>query len=142
MSVQSEALTMVIEGLPEGYAAFSRGDPERAMAGMDAEIELVVPENFPAGGSYHGHAGVRRFWETAWREFESWRLVPERFVPVPPDKVLVFVTETIKGRASQADSTVHTFHLWTMDGPLATRMEVFFDFDEARQAAGLEGDAV
>jgi uncharacterized protein len=142
MSVQSEALTAVIEGLPEGYAAFSRGDTERALAGMDAGIELVVPRNFPGGGTYHGHDGFRQFWETAWGEFESWRLQPDRFVPVPPDRVLVYVTETIKGRASLAESTVHTFHLWTMHGPFATRLEIFFDLDQARQAAGLEGGAV
>jgi ketosteroid isomerase-like protein len=139
VSVQSETLTAAVEGLPIGYAAFSRGDFDQALIGLDPEIEFIVPELLvPEEHVFHGHAGVRRFWELGFGEFESWRIEPDRFLPVPPDKVLVYATETMRGRTTQADSTVHTYHLWTFRDGLGTRCEVFFDGDAALGAAGLD----
>ena len=138
MPQQAEALTAAVNGLPIGYAAFSRGDFDQTLIGLDPEIEFIVPEHLvPEQHVFHGHAGVRRFWELGFGEFESWRIEPDRLVPVPPDRVLVYATETIRGRASQADTTVHTFHLWTFRNGLAVHGEVFFDQDTALNAAGL-----
>ncbi len=138
MPKQAESLTTAIDFLPEAYAAFSRGDFDRVLAGFDEEMEFVVPETLAKQSSYHGHEGVRRFWELGFSEFDHWRMEPERFIPAPPDKVLAFVTETIQGRASGAEATVHTYHLWTFRGPIAVRGEVFFDREAALRAAGLD----
>jgi ketosteroid isomerase-like protein len=136
---QVDVLTAAIEGLPLGYAAFSSGDYERALIGLDPAIEFVVPEHLvPDEHVFHGHAGVRHFWELGFREFASWRIEADRLQPVAPDHVLVYATETMVGRATHAESAVHTFHLWTFRNGLATHCEVFFDREAALAAAGVE----
>jgi ketosteroid isomerase-like protein len=131
-------LAAEIEGLPIGYAAFSRGDYEQALVGLDPEIDFIVPEHLvPEEHVFHGHAGVRRFWALGRQEFESWRIEPGRLVAVPPNRVLVYATETLRGRSSQAESAIETFHLWEFRDALATRCEVFFDREAALQAAGV-----
>jgi ketosteroid isomerase-like protein len=51
-----------------GMEAYSRGDYEAALVGFDPAIEWSVDESLaPDATTYHGHAGVRRFWDT-WAE--------------------------------------------------------------------------
>src|SRR5438552_3103379 len=107
-----EALQSTIEQLPESYAALSRRDFDRVLAGLDPEIEYVVPGHLTGVSTYHGHAGVMAFLDRAFQEFEQWQVTAERLLPVPPDMVLAFTTETIIGRASKAETVIHTFHLW------------------------------
>jgi ketosteroid isomerase-like protein len=137
VSVQDETLATAIEVLPEAYAAFNRGDLDRVLAGFDRDFEFVVPPGLTREGRYRGHDGMRRFWQTGFAEFAQWLMEPERYTPAPPDKVLVEVAETIHGRASGAESIVHTYHLWTFRGTIALRGEVFFEREQALEAAGL-----
>jgi ketosteroid isomerase-like protein len=138
MPQQAEALSAAVNGLPIGYAAFSRRDFDQALIGLDPEIEFIVPPYLVAEQHvFHGHEGVRRFWELGFREFEWWTIEADELVPIPPDKVLVHATETMCSRGSRAEATVHTFHLWTFRNALATRCQVFFDRDAAMRAAGL-----
>jgi ketosteroid isomerase-like protein len=105
MPKQADDLQTAIEALPALYAAFSRRDFEAALARFDPEGEYIIPGDFPEGETYRGHAGARRFWELALRELDYWRVEPERFIPVPPDTVLVFATERIRGRASKVETS-------------------------------------
>src|SRR5439155_23972176 len=100
-------LQAAIEALPALYAAFSRGDLETGLAAFDPDVEYIIPHDFPEGDTYRGHAGVRRFWEMGLRELDYWRVEPERFITVPPNRVLVFATERIKGRASKVETETH-----------------------------------
>jgi ketosteroid isomerase-like protein len=51
-----------------GMEAYSRGDYEAAVAGFDPAIEWSVQASVaPDATTYHGHEGVKRFWET-WAE--------------------------------------------------------------------------
>jgi|Tabmets5t2r1_1033131.scaffolds.fasta_scaffold08973_2 ketosteroid isomerase-like protein len=48
--------------------AYSRGDYDAAVVGFDPAIEWSVDASLaPDATTYHGHAGVKRFWET-WAE--------------------------------------------------------------------------
>jgi ketosteroid isomerase-like protein len=51
-----------------GMEAYSRGDYEAALVGFDPAIEWSVHASLaPDATTYHGHEGVKRFWET-WAE--------------------------------------------------------------------------
>jgi ketosteroid isomerase-like protein len=51
-----------------GMEAYSRGDYEAAIVGFDPAIEWSVHASLaPDATTYHGHEGVKRFWET-WAE--------------------------------------------------------------------------
>jgi ketosteroid isomerase-like protein len=52
----------------QGMEAYSRGDYDAALVGFDPAIEWTVDASVaPDATSYHGHEGVKRFWET-WAE--------------------------------------------------------------------------
>ena len=56
------------DDLPALDDAYSRGDFEGAMVDFDAAVEWSVHESVaPDATTYHGHEGVRRFWD-AWAE--------------------------------------------------------------------------
>jgi ketosteroid isomerase-like protein len=51
-----------------GMEAYSRGDYEAAVVGFDPAIEWSVHASLaPDATTYHGHEGVKQFWET-WAE--------------------------------------------------------------------------
>ena len=51
-----------------GMEAYNRGDYEAALAPFDPTIEWEVHESLVLDATtYHGHEGVKRFWET-WAE--------------------------------------------------------------------------
>ncbi|TJZ80254.1 DUF4440 domain-containing protein [Rhodococcus oryzae] len=51
-----------IEITKKGYAAFSAGDAEEAMAALADDIEWIIPGNSAVSGSYHGKAEVGGLW--------------------------------------------------------------------------------
>ena len=71
--------------------AFNRRDLDANLALMDDDVE-AVPRAASMEGSYHGHDGIRRWWETL---FETW-----------PD----FTVQVLELRAV-GDLTLGTVHL-------------------------------
>ncbi|MFD4182748.1 nuclear transport factor 2 family protein [Rhodococcus sp. NPDC058514] len=51
-----------IEIAKQGYAAFSAGDAEAAMANLADDLEWIVPGNSAVSGSFHGKAEVGGLW--------------------------------------------------------------------------------
>ena len=49
------------EALRKAYAAFNRNDIPATCETLDPNIEWTEPAEFPGGGTYHGHAGVRAY---------------------------------------------------------------------------------
>jgi uncharacterized protein len=121
-----------------GYEAFNRGDLDGAIETMHPEVEwqtYIVPG--PGGGTYHGRDGVRQLWSDARSVFGDFRNEPERFLDVPPDRVVVFVRICGIGKESGAFVEARIAHLFTMRDGMAVRVQSFEDRDEALRAAGL-----
>jgi hypothetical protein len=79
-----------------------------------------------------------------WTSFveEPWALLRidiEQLEEAPDGRVLALLTFTGIGRESSVEVTLHYAHLCRFEGGLVTRLDAFSDWDEARQAAGLEG---
>jgi ketosteroid isomerase-like protein len=67
----SRQLEPTIAALRGAYEAFNRGDIDAALQPLDAQIEWTEPLEFPGGGTYHGHDGVKRYLtqsRAAWAE--------------------------------------------------------------------------
>src|SRR5215471_4693327 len=57
----SPQLQQMITALRGAYAAFNRGDINAALEPLDNQIEWSEPAEFPGGGMYHGHDGVKYY---------------------------------------------------------------------------------
>jgi ketosteroid isomerase-like protein len=86
-----------------GMEAYSRGDYDAALAGFDPHIEWTVHASVvPDAATYHGHEGVRRFWESWEEAISGMALEVEECRLVAKDRVLAVTRAHGKGAGSGA----------------------------------------
>lgn len=66
------------EALRKAYAAFNRNDIPATCEALDPNIEWTEPAEFPGGGTYHGHAGVRAYLTQSRANWAEGSSEPER----------------------------------------------------------------
>jgi ketosteroid isomerase-like protein len=119
-----------------GYDAFNRGDVDAALAQMHPDVEWHVLDVFPDADVYHGHEGVRRFWELWTESFEDFRIEIEEIVE-RRDGVVVMgrVVGRIKGTGDELETPTYA-QLWTVREGRASRVEMFPSKQQALEAGG------
>lgn len=133
----SREIEAAITALRGAYAAFNRGDIDAAVQPLDENIEWTEPAEFPGGGTYHGHEGVKRYLKQsrdAWAEVSS---QPERFIP-GGDRIVVFVHARVRPKGSNEWQDVRLADVYTMRGGKAIRMRAFGDREEALRWVGIQ----
>lgn len=78
------------QALREACAALNRNDIPAAVNAFDPQIEWTEPAEYPGGGTYHGHAGVKAHTSQSSGSWAEGSCEPERFI-VAGDKIIVFV---------------------------------------------------
>jgi uncharacterized protein len=107
---------------------------------FDPEIEWTFAggAQFPGtDATYHGHDGVRRFWNTFIEPWERINIEIEE-IRVTGDRVVALVRFRATGRGSGVELDVPFVHLLTFRGDKVIRFEAFADRDAAFEAAGLQ----
>jgi ketosteroid isomerase-like protein len=106
---------------------------------IDTEIEWLGPREFPdLAEPHYGHEGVTRYLAKVAEAIEDYRMVPERFIDVGDDRVLVLSREGGRGKGSGAEIETHlTAHIWTLKGGKAVRMQSIWERADALEAVGL-----
>jgi ketosteroid isomerase-like protein len=122
------------------FDAFEAGDIDAALELADPDCELFVPtaERANRGGSYRGHAGIRRYFQDVSRVWEELRIVPQSFRAVG-DHVLV--TGRVYARGEEGlvvDSPAQW--VWRMKGGKAVWGCVYEDREEALKTLGIAGE--
>jgi uncharacterized protein len=133
----SREIKAAITALRGAYAAFNRGDIDAAVEPLDENIEWTEPAEFPGGGTYHGHQGVKGYLtqsRAAWAEVSS---QPERFIPTG-DRIVVFVHAQVRAKGSNEWQDVRLADVYTMRGGKAIRMRAFGDREEALRWVGIQ----
>ena len=133
----SPEIQAAITALRGAYAAFNRGDIDAALEPLDERIEWTEPSEFPGGGTYHGHQGVKGYLtqsRAAWAEVNS---EPERFVPVG-NRIVVFVHARVRPKGSNEWQDVRLADVYTMRGGKAIQMRAFGDREEALRWVGIQ----
>jgi uncharacterized protein len=130
-------LNQMISALRGAYAAFNRGDIEAALEPLDAQIEWSEPEEFPGGGTYHGHDGVRRYLTQSRDAWAEGRSEPEEFVPAG-NRIVVFVHARVRAKGSSEWQDVRLADVYTIRNGKAIQMRAFADRTEALRWAGAE----
>jgi hypothetical protein len=108
------------------------GDPDAIPMGQNVGVE-GGPRNLFAKG-IDGFLNFWREWISAW---ESWDLGPPEFIDVDQDRVLVSYEVRARSKTAQVEVTIEAANLMTLRNGKLTRLELFFNRENALEAAGL-----
>ena len=118
------------------YEAFNRGDVETVLTLVDENVE-IASRLAPLGeGSYHGHEGVRRWFQNLWDTFPDWR---SELVELRDAGDITVGTVRIRGHGRESgaplDQTIWQVMQWR-NGE-CVRLTPYDSEAEALEAAGL-----
>ena len=89
------------------------------------------------GGVYEGPDDIRRFFDDIADTAPDFRLGLDRVETIGDDKVLAFLHVTASGRTSGIPTPAETTNLYEFVDGKISRIQIFFDRQEALKAAGL-----
>jgi hypothetical protein len=132
-----------VEVVKRVVEAVNRRDIDAYLACCTDDVQLITP-TAAVGGTYDGPDGIRRFFADVADAGPDFRLTVERLQAVGADRVLVFTRLTVSGRTSGIPAGWEAGNDYRelgnvydlVDGKIA-RTRVFFDREEALEAAGL-----
>jgi len=128
----------IIEDIRYAYAAYCRGDIQEAVNSLDIapDILWIEPEEFYAGGTYHGRQGVIDYLALAYSANEHVENVPEEIIEVG-DKIAVFLHFRVWPKGSDQPREGHIADVYTFQDGKVVQMQAYSDPAEARKAVGL-----
>ncbi|MET0510828.1 MAG: nuclear transport factor 2 family protein [Thermoleophilaceae bacterium] len=97
-----------VESLRESLDAFNRRDLDAFLALMDDEVE-AVSQLVAMEGGYHGHAGIRRWWESLLDAFPDFEIEVVEMRDLGDD--LVLGSLRLRGHGADSD-TPFEMPLW------------------------------
>jgi ketosteroid isomerase-like protein len=125
-----------VETVKHAVAAVNARDIDGYLARCTEDIELLTPLG-PIGGTYEGHADIRRFFADIEDTSPDFRLHLERVEAIDEDRVLASLRTSASGRTSGIPTAYPTTNLYDfLDGKIR-RVRIFLDRDEALEAVGL-----
>jgi ketosteroid isomerase-like protein len=126
---ETEAKAVVVAS----YEALNNGDIDTAMAALAEDAEWHESEVLPDTGIYRGREEIRAFLTSFLGSWELFHQTVEEVIQ-EGDRVLVMIHLQATGRGSAADVDARYAHLWTVSGGQGTRVDAFYDREEARAA--------
>ena len=115
--------------------AVNRADVEAVLADMDEQVEFI-PRRAAVQGAFRGHRGVRDYLADTAENFDHYQVRNEEMRDLG-DRVLMFDSLTVRGRASGVEVVVPTAIVVTFRGGRIVRFEDFGERDRALEAVGL-----
>jgi ketosteroid isomerase-like protein len=134
---ESKENIAAISALREAYAAFNRGDIEKALEPFDEQIGWSEPAEFQGAGTYHGRDGVRRYLTQSRAALAEGSSEPERFI-TSGNRIVVFVHARVRSVGSEEWHDIRLADVYTMQNGKAIQMRAFADRNEALRWAGVE----
>jgi ketosteroid isomerase-like protein len=123
--------------LRAGYEAFNRADMAAILRFVHPEFEATVPPELSAEpDTYHGHDGVRRYFESFAEAMDEVRFEPQRFWETPRH-VVVDVLMSARGRLTSIRVEQRFAQVWVLRDGRAFRATTYASLPEALRAAGL-----
>ena len=137
MGKLTPSLAAETEALREAYAALNRNDIPATVKAFDPQIEWTEPAEYPGGGTYHGHAGVRAHLSQARATWAEGSCEPERFI-VAGDKIVVFVHVRVRLKHGTEWIEARLADVYTFRNGRAIQMRAFADRQQALEWAGVK----
>ena len=126
-----------MELIRRGHEAFRTGGEEALFAFFDADVDLSPIEELPGVELYHGHDGVRRYFETTREVFGVFGWEPLELVDLGDD-VLAVTRFHAEGRDSGIPVEVVIYNVFTVRNGRVVRVRGSLDRTSALKAAGIE----
>jgi len=123
-----------VERIRRLYEAWSAGDLDTAIAGMDPDVEWLEPADSPDARAWRGAEGIVASMEKWTEPFEDFGFAIVEMVPAG-ERVLVQLHQHARGRGSGAEVEGDIWHLWTLVDGKAVKAEMFSSREEALAAA-------
>jgi ketosteroid isomerase-like protein len=118
--------------------AISRGDVDAALEVCHEEIEFSSMLGQLEGATYHGHAGIRRYFRDVAAAWDAWEMETESTLPAPDGRVVIVLRMHVRGRESGVPLELRVAHIWELRDGKLWRSAAYRDPDEALRAAGLK----
>ena len=125
-----------VEVVKRAVGAINRRDIDGYLACCTEGVQLVTPVA-EVGGAYDGPEGIRRFFTDIGDAAPDFKIVIESLEAVGPDRVLGFMRVLGTGRASGIPIENATGNVYDFAGDRIQRIRIFFDRNQALDAAGL-----
>jgi ketosteroid isomerase-like protein len=116
--------------------AFNRRDVDHMISRLDPEVELHEWPTAPGAGSYRGHEGVRRAFDS-WFEVWAWMQIEIVDIVAVEDRVMVTLHQRAKGKGSEVEVEIGSFNVYTVREGKVVRIELYIEREPALAAAGL-----
>jgi ketosteroid isomerase-like protein len=130
-----------VEIVRHAIDAFNRADVEAAMQHFATDIDWHDQRELPGAQIHHGHAGVLGHLRSTVEDMADYHAEVKAARELR-DHVIVGALVSARGRTSGLAVERETFTVFTLDGGLITRVEIFGSETEALEAVGLsEQDA-
>jgi ketosteroid isomerase-like protein len=128
-----------VEVVKRCWDAWIRGDLNTLFENFDPAVEWDTTnfEGWPEDEVYHGHDGVRRFFEEWLASWERYEAGVEEYLDVDGDRVLVLCWQRGFGPGSHVPVEMDFAQLCTLRRGLVCRFEAYSDRREALEAVGL-----
>ena len=109
------------------------GEPDWEMTDQDVEVH---DHDIPERGEYHGHAGVRQWFEDWGAAWAQWSFLPSEFIDAG-NYVVVVGRVTATGRGSGVNLDRQDGIVYELRSGKIVRIDYFNSRDQALAAAGL-----
>jgi uncharacterized protein len=119
-----------------GHVAFRDSGEEAIFEYLHADIDLTPVEELLDGETFHGHDGVRRFFQMLREAFGDFGWEPQEFVD-EGDHVIVVTRFFAAGRGSGVPVEAMIYNVWTVRHGKAVRVHGYLSRSDALEAAGL-----
>ena len=125
-----------VELVKRAVAAVNQRDIDGYLACCTKDVQLITPIAEVAG-SYNGPDGIRRFFTDIGDAGPDFKITIEHLEAIGPDRVLALGRNTATGRASGIPTEAATGNVYDFAGGKIQRIRIFFDREQALEAAGL-----
>ena len=123
----------VVRGVYEGW---SQGDFSAGIEVFDPLAVLVMRPEFPDAGTYLGIDRIRDYTRGFLEPWTRLTIEAEEVIEAG-DSVVVAVRQSGTGSESGVATELSYFHLWSLRGGKAIRLETVRERDDALRAVGL-----
>jgi ketosteroid isomerase-like protein len=124
-----------VDAIRTGFEAFVRGDVESLSSMATPDVVLVQPREVPDAKTYEGPEAFAQAMEDWPRQWDDFRMELIEVIDLGDEVAINLTRHTGRGRESGIEMNFDVFNVfWGRDGKLA-RMEMYFDREQALNAA-------
>ena len=117
------------------YDAMQRQDADQLSESVTHDVEWVLPDGVPWGGTVHGHLGVIAMVELFKDHVEGIWADPDEVID-GGDRMVVLGRMQGRARASDKEFEVPFAHVWGLDEGVPSRFRAYYDTAPIAAALG------